>query len=72
LLCGVVSHVNLTTELGGITVRVGIVTRFTEGLVSVPKVTFIVFPFKVKVNFSKSRLAHSQLLGNDKNDKNRG
>jgi hypothetical protein len=44
----------LTTELGGITVRVGIVTRFTEGLVSVPKVTFMVFPFKVRVNFSKS------------------
>jgi hypothetical protein len=43
---------NLTTELCGITVRVGIVTRFTEGLVSVPKVTFMVFPFKVRVNFS--------------------
>jgi hypothetical protein len=41
----------------GITVRVGIVTRFTEGLVSVPKVTFMVFPFKVRVNFSKSNLA---------------
>jgi hypothetical protein len=50
------THVNLTTELGGITVRVGIVTRFTEGLVSVPKVTFMVFPFKVRVNFSKSNL----------------
>jgi hypothetical protein len=48
---------DLDSELGGITVRVGIVTRFTEGLASVPTVTFIVFPFKAKVNFSKSRLA---------------
>jgi len=57
LLCGVVSHVSLTTELGGTTVQVGIVNRLTEGLALGPKVMFIDFPFKASVNFPKSRLA---------------
>jgi hypothetical protein len=41
LLCGVVSHVSLTTELGGTTVQVGIVNRLTEGLALGPKVMFM-------------------------------
>jgi hypothetical protein len=53
----VVSHVSLTTELGGTTVQVGIVNRLTEGLALGPKVMFIDFPFKASVNFPKSRLA---------------
>jgi hypothetical protein len=68
LLCGVVSHVNLTTELGGITVRVGIVTRFTEGLVSVPKVTFIVFPFNTLPKHIE-KLFRLSTEGLDKNQK---